>query len=540
MNYKKKIILWCAVLLCLTNASGQHSTLVHLDKPFYVSGETMWYNLFLPAVNAEKSVTLKATLLSPDLSVIAAHYAASAKSPMCHGYFDLPLSAPSGIYQIVFSVVNADYQIKVLSEIAVPVYNDLKPPPLTSQETGVNKMELPGNEFSISIKEKAGQHEGADKFRVFEILITDAKGKPVAASGSVSVTDEQLTDKTGISVRNIFEDGNMSGCNTCWSGIIRTGRITDIKNNPVNIPLLAAYDGADDQLFFTKSNNEGFFSLEIPDFQGEKKIQITDQNGSDIVVNWNEPSFSHAEEKLQVTPGILDYLDLSRKRKMIDQIFPVEQAKTKKSGGKDLKNDWPTRRFFKVQDYQIFSDMATFFNEVSQIVRFMPSNGSYNIRLYDAEQDREFETRPMFIIDNQITFDIAFVEALSPALVDEVEILYGTQRLKKKYPALGSGGVIRIKTLQGAQQLPSAWQQDIFTVEGYAPDKKISGRPTDPQHPWFSPVLTWIPDLTTDNKGEAIIRVPVSDDLSIFSIQVVMQSKDGKRGQGSYRFSTKG
>lgn len=541
MNYKKGLILCCMVLWHSAGLCGQRSTMVHLDKSFYVSGETVWYNLFLPAFNAEKSVSVKATLIDPGLSVVAAHYTASGKNPMCHGYFELPLAAASGIYQIVFTVVSTDHQIKVLADISVPVYNDLKPPAITVQEADAVMNKENDNDLFMSVKERAVQQEGINKFRVFELSVTDSNGKPVAASGSVSVADKLLTNQSGIPEKSVFYDNSTTNCESCMPGIIRLGRINDIKNNPVNSPLLAAYDGAEDFLFFTKSDNNGVFSLEIPDFEGAKKIQIIDRNGEDIVVNWDEPAYRRSDEILKVTPGILEYLDLSRKRKMIDQVFPPEQpVKHKNSEDKGIKSTWPTRRFFKVQDYQTFPDMATFFNEVSQIVRFIPANGSYNIRLYDAEQDREFETRPLFIIDNQITFDVAFAGGLSPALVDDVEILYGTQLLKKKYPALGSGGVIRIKTLQGAQQIPGPWQQDIFTVEGYAGDKKFPGKPSDTQRPWFTPVLTWIPDLVTDAKGTATIRVPVSDDSSVFQIQVVMQSNDGKRGVGLHVFNTKG
>jgi hypothetical protein len=236
----------------------------------------------------------------------------------------------------------------------------------------------------------------------------------------------------------------------------------------------------------------------------------------------------------------LEYLDLSRKRKLLSQIYPLSSASDKAVAGKAVKEmRWPTKRTFNVPDYQVFSDMATFFNEVSQIIRFAPAGGgNYKVSFYDPEQSKDFSFPPLFLIDGKATYDGNFIGHLHPSIISTVEILHGAKLLKKAYGLLGAGGVIRITTLGGKQNLPSSFEQDIFNMSGKAVPLELPKR-NAPQNPFLTPLLYWSPSVQTDAKGVGAFQASPSDDSSEFCIHVIAQSKDGRRGEARHCYQAK-
>ncbi|MFN2126730.1 MAG: hypothetical protein ACK2TU_02625, partial [Anaerolineales bacterium] len=106
---------------------------VHLDKPFYVSGETIWFNAYLvntgSLILTENSGVLYVDLISA-AGVNLMHKRLLVKKGLCEGNIDLPEKLESGNYWIrVYTNWMKNYDKALYFNKQIPVYNptdDLK------------------------------------------------------------------------------------------------------------------------------------------------------------------------------------------------------------------------------------------------------------------------------------------------------------------------------------------------------------------------------------------------------------------------------
>lgn len=543
--------IFCCALFCVANLGLMAQTaraLLHHDKPFYATGETLWFKLYLPPQAMDSAVCVHAVLQQEDGVVVADQFLRNQKGGACWGKFDLPLTLKSGTYYLTCAASKPTFDAEVLAQTPLAIINDLSPDPTV--------MLLPKNaarvlEGGFDLQVNVSPIHTDAKTNSFQVAVTDAQGRPVAANLSVSIFDAALLGNN----RPPVSWGLPVATATKWlSTMHRTGTIQmrgtgdQAPFEKIELPLLCGYDLSDRRFLFTKSDPNGRFALELPDYGGEHAIQIMHPDGNDIAVTWDWPNIppSTAEESTTAlnpaSPSeVQTYLDLSRKRKLIGQYFTQPAATTapiaptKNTRTKNKEENWPTRRFFEVSHYQAFADMATFFNEVSLLVKFAQEGGQFKASFYDPEQHRSLD-HPLFIVDGKATFDADFVGRLNPAIVANVELLYGYKPLKKHYPAVGGAGVIRIKTHLGNLQLPESSQQDIFPLQGISAPTDFTLSKPSPNSPLFSPLLYWLPQLDTDAQGKAAFNTQRTDDHSPFAVWVVVQSADGRRGVGIYDF----
>jgi hypothetical protein len=242
---------------------------------------------------------------------------------------------------------------------------------------------------------------------------------------------------------------------------------------------------------------------------------------------------------LPYTPGILEYLEQSRKRKKIYQLYAAVETKLQRAVSVLPVTEWETRRSYPVQDYERFPDLATFFQEVVWMVKFSSHKGAYKAGMYNTAQLEEFGHAPLFLLDNKATFDADFIARLKPADIDTIDLLYEPKLLRKHFPAIGSGGVIRIKTLRRNGVLPSEQEANIFPLHGFMPEAPFPGIEADASGPELRPVLYWSPALRTDAQGKATIMFNHPDDRGDFIVEIVVQGPDGERGIDWFRYSVK-
>lgn len=537
--------VFCCALFCVANLGLMAQTaraLLHHDKPFYATGETLWFKLYLPPQAMGNDVCVHAVLQQEDGGVVADQFLRNQKGNSCWGKFDLPLTLKSGVYYLSCTATNPSFDNEILVQAPLVIFNDLTPDPSAAPLAQTALIDLKNNtDLNVNISST-----GADtKTASFQIAVTDAQGRPVAANLSVSIYDAALLGKNNPPI--VW--GQPLGPTVNWLGsMYRTGTVQmrgsddQAPFEKIALPLLCGYDLSDRRFLFTKSDANGKFALELPDYSGEHPIQIMHPDGNDIAVTWDWPNIPpNTRGESTTTPLPSVYLDLSRKRKLIGQYFtqpsettaPIAPAKNART--KNKEEIWPTRRFFEVSHYQAFADMATFFNEVSLLVKFAQEGGQFKASFYDPEQHRSLD-RPLFIVDGKATFDADFVGRLNPAIVANVELLYGYKPLKKHYPAVGGAGVIRVKTHLGNLQLPEPSQQDIFPLQGISNPTDFALSKPSPNAPLFSPLLYWQPQLDTDAQGKAIFTAQRTDDHSPFAVWVVVQSADGRKGVGIYDF----
>jgi hypothetical protein len=522
------------------------TALLHFDKTFYVTGEVVWYKLFLPARLQGQDFSIHLSILNEKGESVSETFLATSGKTACHGYYAIPYDLEAGVYRFLFTARGGKTSADELAQAAVPIYNDLAPLPKDLKLAETFNAPPDAAPFPDDLKVKI---EFADKnpprprqnIRL-KITVTDKNGIPFSAQGSVSVTDAALAGEPFFAGKNICLGAALPAGKNWLSGVYWAGEVLQTDGRPLVTPLLAAFDVEASQLHFAESDANGQFLLQMPaGFDGVHRIQVMERSGALIKIQWEKSNLPTSNGELPYTQGILNYLETSRQRKKIYQLYAAAETDLKlKTQEIPPQPEWDTRRSYQVQDFEHFPDLATFFQEVARMVKFTPQNGKYEARMYSTAQQAEFSAPPLFLLDNKATFDADFIARLDPADVARIELLQDPKQLRKVFPGIVAGGVVRINTLRGEQTLPQEEEQNIFALQGFLPPAAFPApMPDVAALPALRPLVFWQPDLSFDEQGAAVLSYFQSDDLSTFSVEVVVQSSDGRRGRGEFRYELK-
>lgn len=530
-------------LIAMNSLSGQappaaNTALLHINQPFYVTGEVIWYQLYLPPGLQGQAFTVQATIVDEQGQAVDDSFISSRGEPFCQGYLAIPYELPSGAYRLWLTAAGEKEAAQTLAVGFIPIYNDLLPLP-----AGIALAELPEEpappegELDVRLRlEPTGPARPRQVLRL-AVEIQDGSGRPVDAWASVSITDEGLFGKSVLNGLTQFAGPPLPSGQRYLPGINRQGFVLDENGQPMSSPLLGALGVDNGQLLFAKSDTGGKFLLNLPEYAGRQRWQFINHPAAGLTVSWPRPSPPPAALPLIYTEGILEYLARSRQRKKIYQLSATLETMLPVAASQHKPPGWEASISYEVQNYERFPDMATFFQEAVPAVRFLPRRDGYAASLYNPASQDYFSAPPLFIIDGKATRDASFAGSLAPASVQRVELLTDPQKLRQFYPAIGAGGVIRITTSLPGLRLPDEQEDDIFSLPGLQAAASFPDTDTDPSRPALRPAIFWHSGLLARAEEGATLSFRHSDDYGEFCIEVVAQSPDGRRGSGRYCYT---
>lgn len=512
-------------------AAPPDAALAHFDKSFYVSGEVVWYKLYLPAPAQGKDFSVQLSILDGAGALASKTFLLVEKKAVCHGHFELPFDAAPGVYTFIFSASRKSGTSDELLRAHVPVFNDLLP---WDEKTAVQTIPdgAPpafSNELKVSVQMVSEGSATARQNVRLKISVTDPLGNPVSAEGSLSVTDEQLCGAKISPALNFQTGANVSADEDWLAGIYKSGLVRHADGRLMTSTLIPVLDVETHRMYFAKSA-VGKFTLQLPAYEGVRRLQVVGLQEEPLKVEWQEGAANAVAPKLTYTEGILRYLDLSRKRKKIYQFYSRTETGLQTQASKLDPIVWKGKQVFKVQDYERFPDLATFFQEVIWRVKFSKKGERYFAKMYNTDVHADFPESPLFLLDQKAIFDADFVARLDPAGIETIELLFEPKLLRKLYPVIGGGGVVRIKTLSGNQSLPLEKESEILPLQGLLLSSTFPVASPNPAEPLLRPVVFWQPSFTTDKNGAATVSFLQTDDRSTFCAEVLVQGPDGQRG----------
>ncbi|MDX1911484.1 MAG: hypothetical protein SFV22_08375, partial [Saprospiraceae bacterium] len=372
-----------------------------------------------------------------------------------------------------------------------------------------------------------------------QIRVSDEIGHPVAAEGSLSVTDDVLSGPGVLGATGIQSGAPLDAEGAWLSGVFLQGWVKDpLQGLLPNINLIPVLDVETQQLHFTKSDR-GQFVVNLPAFEGERRLQMLPFQDEPFQVYWKdaEPNLQPPPPPLRYTEGVLRYLDLSRKRKKIYQLYGKTENPVAQAADRVPAPEWKTKQVYSVPNYEQFPDLATFFQEVIWRVKFVKKGDRYTATMYNSDTHANFDAPLLFLLDQKATYDADFIGRLDQSLIAEIQVLSDPKQLKKLYPAIGGGGVVRIRSISGRLPLPAEKEREIFTIQGMLPAMVFPDGTK--QTPRLQPVAHWQPTFRTDQTGTATLVFSQSEDRSTFCAEVVVQAPDGRRGYARYCYEVK-
>lgn len=524
---------------------AQSKSLVHFNQPFYVTGEVIWYKLYLPPNSPEGPRVITVSLLDKEGTLIDQSFLRGHREASLSGFYRVPFSWRSGVYRLVFSASRRRTQESLLlAEARLPIYSDLEeelpnikgPSAIISQKPNCSELQ---------VKIEAGENDPAlGDTADFRIKVLDGKGQPVAAKVSIAVRDQELfsTEQAGFSTLQV---GNEIIDTSQWEkNISIRGRLINPESGEV-LPggNIAAYLLNTYQFRYAKADKEGQFILDLPDLYGPIPLHMIGFFPEDIRVDLDlaPPVGNKSESSLVFPAQVRQYLELSRKRKLIYQLYGrLEQEVLGTFTGENYNKpvaDSPVL----LDEYDAFTDFATMVRDLSIPIRFREWEGQrLGARIFDPSQPLRsyYSDQPLFIVDGMLTRDDHFIANLDITKVERFDLFYAFDRLLRLYGPIARHGLVRIESRNRNIEVPKKDQKNFFRLQGFQPrvSYPIAASLSEEKPVQLRPSLFWQPEGQTDSQGELKINIPLSDDQSHFVIEVVVQDAEGRRGCGEHVF----
>ncbi len=528
----------------LLAAQVQTTCMVHMDKSFYVNGETMWYQVYLPDHMEGTKVTVKAVILDGKNRLQGYYFLASEGKTALPAYYKIPYDANSGMYRLlIWGRTLNSAQETIFAAVPFPVYNDLTTNPEQVTVRDASGLEASGvpqlwsNDVEMNIDVPENLNPGSTA--AIDVQLIDQSGNPLpAANLSLSVTDHQLAGEGTLPIANVQRAYPLP--RTRWeNNVFLRGKITPASDtvDPTGLTI-GGFLPPSQRIFYSRVDDNSQFVLQFPGFYETSKIQFISYPERGFSVQLADALSTPPPPPLVYTEGVLRYLELSRQRKKIYQVFTsVEQPLNVPAV--DMAFDFPAPdRLVEPDLYEPFPDLATFFNEVVTPLRFNLDRNTekYVAKMYDRNKREFYAGSPLFIIDDQLSRDSDFIARLNPVDIESIGLFYEFDQLFNQFMFLAQNGVVIIKTKTGKTQLPR--EGGGATLQGLLRPVNFSRAHASDGLPDISPLVHWSSGMETDANGRATITFPLTDDRSEFRVHVVGQTADGRRVQGEAFFTT--
>ena len=530
-----------AMLLSVSAYGQTGRSMIHLDKGYYVTGETIWYSVHLPDFFEGNDRVIRVTVVEDNGRTAGAFHLRTGGKTTLAGYYKIPYEKPTGVYRLFFHGVSRYIgQNLDLAEVRVPIYNDFEKvsTELDQGSVAMHEQAAP-SALNVNIELDEPSVDGPAEA---VIAITDASGQPVEADFSISITDTEL-NPGGILVMGPSVE--YRAVQALQTELVVKGNLFDKQGTPLQVNVLGAYSPEVQRVVYSKSDANGKFHVNLPDFNGDRRVQFlgysVEVEDFDVEVP-EEFAPGKIDDQVVYTQEVLDYLDLSRKRKKIYQYFTsIEHNLEPEPIEMDVQElEYDFR--YDIEEYQDFDFVYSFFGELITPLKFQLRDSTYSAKLENPRGRTTEETHlrgaPLFIVDGKATRNADFVARIDLGLVKYVDLYYDPYKLRRYFNAVGRSGVINITTKVPDLEFPAEEFADIFVVNGLQPHAEFPQiREADEGLPRIMPQLYWDGAVETDYDGTATIRFRHSEDRSGFKVEVVAQDKSGARGVGAATYS---
>lgn len=549
MNLLLNIIYICALSISINNqpsAPETESYMVHLDKPFYITGERVFFKLYYPEV--KENVAIRVLLLNAGNEVVQDFFSLSENSSHLSGSLTIPYNYISGQYRLVFNsnvkLPSGEKEL-ALAQISFPVYNDLSVNKLEVSKPSIDNTGSSGITNSLDIEASTNQSQYFPRQNVdLKLNIKNKDG--LSASDvdiSVAVVNKSITStiKSGLEFVNIGQTFNENVAEYLSDDVYVKGTVYNRSDRPVQLNIIGAYAEQYKSMQYTKSNKEGEFTMEFDNLAGQQEVQFLpyEKEIRDFKIVMHSPILptSEGSADLFITEDILEVLEDSRKRKKLNQYFQIEDLGKSNLSKKASDDDEYSDIKFVVSEYEKFEQLYDFFNELITPLQFKKVQGRMVATMNNPKSTRAVTTvlagNPLFIIDGKVTRNADYAGQLPLSNVETIELIYDPETLRKRYNVMGISGVVLVNTITPIFDFPKTDSDDLFKITGNQGQMEFNTFKTEQaeeNYPYFRSTVYWNPDISTNANGIAQLSFDHPDDRGEFSIVIIAQDGEGNRG----------
>ena len=525
-----KKYIYIAFLFCSHAVFSQKSTQlssIHFDKPFYIIGDTAWFQIFMPQSFLYEQSIANVLLIDPEDQIVSNFYL-PIFDEMSLGYFSLPYTSPSGAYQVFINLTDESHRkIPLLSHSFL----------LLNEETGLNKLSVPisenevrefSDELNISIEIEQERVQPRDQI-IMHIETRDETDAPISAQLSMAVTEDYGANQLkAFSIYEVAKE-NYKIANK----ILLKGRV---NNTGVSMSegYVAAFHQETGEITIVNTNHSGEFRSEIEPFKGKQNLQFRDLFGRNMKVEFDRIAWpiSNREENIIDISELLPFVKLNSERKKINYLFEQPKGASKVSENtawKHIPDD-----SLRPADYEPYPDLIALLENIITPLKIKNRNQVNVARMLNPETKTLFPEEPLFLINKVIS---TFSEVLKLRINDMEHIdFYNQVSSLRLFGPLGRNGVVAIQTLFPQERLNLENTKVLYGIQEVVSYPIKVDVNKSPQLPSLSSLIYWNPEIRTNETGKTTISFFHSDEIGQFSIRILARGDNHKIGTHSIKY----
>ncbi len=518
---------------------GESSLILHLDKGFYVTGELIWFNVYFPN-RWQDSSFLTFSIFDENGRELENFGLCANGASHIPGYFPVPYEWNTGWYQFVLSgVQQKDSEPYELLRAQLPIYNDLKDLPENIDIRSIDTQGKPNEDFSEGLEivlESIPQSISPGDSVSIRFQVKDQAGKPLEASASVSVYDEELVGASVWDGPNLFKGKVFPDDFEVYEHPVLRGATFRQDGTPYLTNFLGAYEPLRKKFHYEVAYDLNYFTYSFPVSYGSLEVQFMDfmEDELDIQLLTLPGPGPVKEGPSLFTPGILRYLTASAKRKKIYKLFNSVEVQLPSQPLSSRANSWKPDRRFILDAYEDFEDLPSLLFEISTPLKFKSQkSGAYKAQMFNPEFGARtfYSGTPLFLVDGNMTRNDQFVANLDFDLIDTLDLYYYFDDLNKNFGVLGHNGLVHIQTHGPGVELPP--QDPFYAYQIPALLPKLQGYSSPAREegvPHLAPLQYWDAQLKTDADGNGQFTFKQGDYPGRFVITLCIQTEKGYFG----------
>lgn len=518
--------LWLIVLISAIAVllSAQSELSIYTNQPFYTTGEQIGVVVTNMSHDGDEMIYLE--LLSQDRILIDSKTVRS-KEGACASIFNIPLSISSDWYIVrAYNIWTPSLTIKDLGYKVVAIYNEFEAVDRASSDA----LSIPeSSSFSDNITIRTNE-DSYQKSEIVEVSIGFGEGDRTDDHYVASVVHGHTYQLIRSFERTMPQAPQFSLAarpdnNQKSDKLVNVGTLS----GDVNDVLGAIYIAEDKTFSWVSLADDNTFGFELDDFEGKKTVQFIGMEPLGGIRYFDAAAASLSKliewpifnlESLPYPPELLKYLEASQKRKIIMDIFSIDNDEAEFELGSD-KTFIKADKTYAPRDFIRFSDTRDFINEVVSFLK-LRRDGDDPIYRVLLERNKLGTGHPLLFLNGHMVSNIVELLNIELTKIERIDLYRKENSLNAQFSSFGKSGVVAFYTKDATIRPVSSAPISIDGLENGQPiiDPDVTGN-----LPHFTPLLYWNGSMESDDIVN--FSFDVSDDKGVYIIEVIRYSDEG-------------
>jgi hypothetical protein len=523
---------------------------VHFDRPFYLTGETIWYKVYNANFHehTEHSKVVYVNVHNKEGKMLAQQKHELLQGN-CSGSYDIPISWSEDYYYITcFTKWNLQFADDAVFTKRIAIYSPFE----SNQNAGSSEVitisptgNYRSDETNQSINIQLNKNEYTRREKVFITLKSDTNSN---CSISVITKDEFEIGRSFSSNSTIEAKYDLQSDVVKEKQLTIEGMVKDISTkNMVWGDVFSLYKTGSKQ-FYRISSKDGSIQNDIEPYFGKATFQLFNMNPFEpgmVFLELNINGFKLNVIDQQITrpernEEIDNYIHNARLRKKFAELFAnntIDSLGTRIFIPTGLVAD----KTYQMEKYKSLKTLEEFFREIVILTEVSKADGKPTVRLKNTDTQRFFMEKPWYLVDGYLTRDEEKVLNIPFKNLKSVEIFNtNASILNQLESVMIRSGLIAISTNDLYLRSQIEKEPNIIEIRGFEPLKDFAFVATTSlgearEKPNFNHPLYWNPNISLER--ETSLEFVTSDLLGEFVILIYGFSEGGNRVFGIKKFS---